>query len=313
MASPLALGLVGAFLVLVMVGYALYGIIRVTSANRLFNNAVQDMEEGDYRTAIQRFDEFLSSNPQDVRAGKARVHRAVANVRQYTSTTGPSWSLALEAERVMLDSVAKEESYRDSSGELADLVLKTGEAIADRARVTADRISLKEAESAVTLHARVAGGAAKSLLERSQLPAKLQSARAAVLKAEVRSRALAAMDAALKAGSSHDVYAARDALVGGYTDQAADRELLARMDRANDLIKKAVTFDSSQRPSETEPYTEPLGPPTTLVLRNAEAAPAKPEGPLAFALADGSVYAVDGLTGAPLWQSPVGLSSPFPP
>lgn len=313
MASPLAIGLVGAFLGLVLVGYVLFGIIRVTAANRLFNTAVQDMEEGDYRTAIQRFDEFSSSNPQDVRAGKARVHRAMANVRQYTSTAGPSWSLALEAERMMLDSVAKEETYRDSSSELAELVLRTGEAIADRARTTADRTSLKEAESAVTLHARVAGAAAKSFLEKSQLPAKLQSARAAVLKAEVRSRALAAMDAALKAGSSHDVYAARDALVAGYGDQAADRELLARMDRANELIKKAVTFDSSQRPSETEPYTEPLGPPTTLVLRNADAARATPEGPLAFALADGSVYAVDGLTGAPLWQSPLGLSSPFPP
>ena len=78
---------------------------------------------------------------------------------------------------------------------------------------SADARTLAEAESAVALHARVAGKAAGAFLARSRVPGKLAEARAAVRKAAIRAAALAAMDAALKAGSSAGVYAARDALV----------------------------------------------------------------------------------------------------
>ena len=267
MSSPVVFGLAAALAVLILVGVALYGIIAQTAADRLFDTAVGDLEDGDYRTSIRNFDRFLKENPRDPRAGKARVHRAMANVRQYTTPAGASWSLALEAERAMLDSVSGEEAYRDSSTELDELVLKTGEQLADRARVSADAAALANAESAVALHNKVAGKGAEALLKRSRLPEKLVAARAAVRKERTRRDRLAAMDAALKGGSSTGVYAARDALVAEYADQAEDRELLARMTAANELIRKAVTVDPSGRPAETEPRTEPLGPPTTLVVR----------------------------------------------
>src|SRR5437899_3602926 len=116
----------------------------------------------------------------------------------------------------MVESVSSLPEYRDSSTELAEQVIRTGEALADRARISADAKALADAESTVALHEQVAGKAAETLRKHSQLPAKLSAARAAVLKSQVRARALAAMDAALKAGSSSGVYAARDALVASY-------------------------------------------------------------------------------------------------
>ncbi len=135
----------------------------------------------------------------------------MANVRQFTSATGASWSNALEAERAMVDSVGQEAAYRDASPDLDELVLKTGEALADRAKATGDARALAEAESAAALHARIAGPSAGALLGKSRLPAKLAEARAAVRKAAVRARALAAMDEAIGKGSSSAAYAARDA------------------------------------------------------------------------------------------------------
>lgn len=314
--SPLAVGLAGAFLSLLLVGGVLYGVIVATSATRLYNKALQNLEDGDYRNAISRFDEFLKANPDDKRAGQARVHRAMANVRQYTTGAGASWSLALEAEIAMLDSVSEEPTYRDAAPELAEQVIKTGENLADRARASADPRVLVEAESTVRLHARVAGQSAETFYRRSRLPTKLETARAAVRKAAVRVKAIAAMDGALKGGSSAGVYASRDTLVEQYSDLAEDRDVLARMNGANDLIRKAVTFDPSRRPAETEPRAEPFGPPTTLVLRGSESgapAPAAARGPVVYALADGFAFAVEGSTGAPLWQTAVGLTSPFPP
>ncbi|MFO0909620.1 MAG: PQQ-binding-like beta-propeller repeat protein [Isosphaeraceae bacterium] len=316
LSSPLVFALIGAFALLLVVGIALYGIIVRTAATRLYNQAVENLEDGDYRNAMRRFDEFLSSNPDDIRAGQARVHRAMAEVRQYTSGAGASWELALEAERAMFDQVGKEATFRDSSTELAEQILKTGENLADRARSAADPKLLGAAESTVELHARVAGPTAETFLKRSRLPAKLDAARAAVVKAGIRTRALAAMSQALQAGSASGVYAARDGLVAAYADLANDRELLSRMNAANDLIRKAVTVDPSTFPAETEPHEELLGPPTTLILRSPPEAPASPNATAVasvFAMADGMAYGVDGTTGEPVWQRPVGLSAAFPP
>ncbi len=311
--SPLVLGLAITFAVLVLVGFGLYGIIVRTAATRLFDQAVANLDDGDYRNALRRFEEFIKANPKDRRANQARVHQAMANVRQYTAAAGGSWTMALEAENAMVESVGALPEYRDSSAELEEIVIRTGEALADRARTTADPKALGEAESVVALHAKVAGQAAPALLKKSHLPEKLTAARAAVTKEAIRHQRLAAMDAALKSGSSQDVYAARDALVAAYPDQAANRELVAKMTAANELVKKAVTVDPSGRPAATEPHNEPLGPATSLVLRSNPTAKAAAQGTLVFALADGMAVALDGATGAPVWQVPVGLASPFAP
>ena len=54
----------------------------------------------------------------------------------------------------------------------------------------ADPDSLSQAQSAVSLHARVAGQAAPSLIERSKIPEKLEKARAAIQKSRDRAVAL---------------------------------------------------------------------------------------------------------------------------
>ncbi len=60
-------GLAIALVALVLIGFALYGIIVRTSATRLFDSAVASLEDGDYRTSLRRFDEFIKANPEDKR------------------------------------------------------------------------------------------------------------------------------------------------------------------------------------------------------------------------------------------------------
>ena len=313
LSSPLVVGLVVTLVILVVLGVSLRRIIAETVATRLYHRAIESVDDGDYPTAIRLFGELLASNPHDERASKARVLRALANVRQFASPPGTSWSNALEAEREMVRTMSGEPAYRDTSIDLAELVLKTGEGLAERARATADAKVLAEAESAVSLFAHVAGNASGPMLARSKLSSKLDEARAAVRKHASRARALAAMDAALRAGSSAAVYTARDALIHQYADLADDRELIDRMTRANDLVRRAVTFDATRRPAETAPHAEPLGPPVSLVLRGPSSATPSAPGPIVHALAEGFAYGLDGASGAPLWHIPVGLSSPFPP
>ncbi len=123
------------------------------------------------------------------------------------------------------------------------------------------------------------------------------------------------MDRALAEKSANRVYDTRDRLVAQYADLAHDQELIARMTAANELIRHAVVVDSNRRPAAHQPRPDPLGPATSLVWRSSlTPAPARavPEA-IVFALADGFAYALDGSSGAPLWQVPLGLSSSFVP
>ena len=312
--SPMVRGLAVAFLLLVVFSVVLYRGITRTLASRLYSVAVDDMEKGDFLNAIQDFGRFIAANPEDVRTPKARVFRALARVRQHTGKVGASWGTALTEAQAMVDEVGQTPEYRDANMDLAEDIRKAAEGLADRSASLADPATLAQAEAAVGLHARVAGQAAGSLIGRSKIPEKLEKARAAILKSQVRASSLAAMDAALRANRPADAYAARDALTRRYHDLAADKEVVARLVKANDLIRQAVTFDPSARPGETEPHPDPLGPPTSLALRlDPTRKPTEPRGPVAYAMADGLAVGIDAATGAPLWQVPVGPASPFPP
>jgi len=188
--SPLVVGLVLSLGLLVLLGFGLRSIIIKTLANQRYNRAVEVLQDGDYRTAIRDFENFLTSHAEDPRAGKARVFRALANVRQYISVSGGTWSTALEAAREMYEKVGADPEFRDERVDLAELVIRIGEGLADRARHSADAKALEEAESTVSLHAQIAGEPAPAFLKRSLLPGLLEDARAAVRKSEIRARAL---------------------------------------------------------------------------------------------------------------------------
>ncbi len=77
LSSPLVAGLVLALGLLLLLGLGLRSIMVKTLADQRYNRAVEVMEDGDYRTAIRDFDSFLTGHPEDPRAGKARVLRAL--------------------------------------------------------------------------------------------------------------------------------------------------------------------------------------------------------------------------------------------
>ncbi len=296
-------------------GFWLRSVINANAATRTFDRAVQNFDDGDYRTAMRDFDSFLTANPTDRRAGKAKVLRAFANVRQYVTAEGGTWSSALEATNEMVEKVGQLPEFRDEKTSLAELIRKIGEGLADRARQGADAKSLAEAETTVPLHAKVAGESAVAFLNASRLPAKLTEARAAVKKSQVRAQALGAMDQAMKESAASRVYDARDALLLQYADLAQDKELIARMTAANDLIRKAVTVENTRRASERSERPDPLGPPTCLVLRSQiDSLEAPPAEDIVYALSDGYGFALHGLTGRPCgsgrwgWRRPLRLS-----
>ncbi len=148
--------------------------------------------------------------------------RSLANVRQYISPNGSTWTSALEAARSMYEEFGRgdtgpPEAFGDERSELGDLVLRIGEGLADRARGT-DRPARRWPRPSRPCRCMPRSPASRrqALLARSRLPSKLADARAAVKKSQVRTASLAAMDQALADGSASRVYQARDDLVEQY-------------------------------------------------------------------------------------------------
>ena len=314
--SPLVLGLAVLLGFLTLLGFFLWNIVTKNRADRQFLTANSAFDERDYRTAIKGFDEFLETNPGDLRVSQARVRRALANVRQFTGSNG-QWTTAIEAAEQMLTKVKDERAYSDHKMDLAAEVLKATEGLADIAKSKADASVLEETESARKLHTAISGPAAKTLQDKAKLADRIAAAAAAVEKARTRRDDLAKMGEAIKGGKPDDVFAIRDALVQLYPDFREDKELVAQLDAACDLVSKQVKFDATTRPAETEPHPDPLGPPVSLVLRQippgATAEKPTADGPLVYAVAQGYLYAVDGSNGAPLWHRAVGMTTPFAP
>ena len=278
-------------------------------ANQGYNRAVELLQDGDYRTAIRDFDSFLASYPEDRRAGKARVLRALANVRQYVSVSGGTWSTALDAAARCSRTWRASPSSATSAVDLAELVIRIGEGLADRARHAADEKALREAESAVPLHAAIAGEPAPAFLKRSRLPGLLDEARAAVLEgAGSGPRRPGGMDLAIGErlgrrrlqGPRRAHRAVRRPGPGPRADQ--------RMTQANDLVRRAVKVESTPRAAAaTRGRTHSARPRAWCCGRPRRRRP--PTGRLdRYALADGLAYGLDPATGAPLWQRPVGLA-----
>ncbi|WP_220487822.1 outer membrane protein assembly factor BamB family protein [Tautonia rosea] len=312
LSSPVVLILVLTLVILVSLGFGLFGIIREMAADRAFAKARESFENAEYRNAIERFDLYVENYPRHAHVSEARVLSALSEVRQFTTGSNPAWANALAAAESMYQNLREEPAYPNVKADLAGAVLDVTNGLLDRAQRLADAQALHLAENAVALHDRIGGSAAMLARERTKVPTRLEEARASVLKAKARETALASMDAALGAGDPDATYSARDTLVTQYSDLADDPEVISRLRSANELIRSRISVDLTRVSASDDPRPDPLGPPTSLVLRSSME-PAGKSPSLVYALADGFAYALDAANGAPIWHVAVGLDCPFPP
>jgi outer membrane protein assembly factor BamB len=313
--SPLVLGLALGLVLMILIGFGLWSVISERAANNSYQIAADMMQSRDYRGAITAWDDFLKGYATDPRASKAFVQRALAKVKQFSDVQAPNWTETVKAAREMVQELESEPAFADTREELAALVLRSAEELADLAAASADEKILGESQATLTLHDKLAGEKAVAIRGESALPKKLEAARAAVRKREAREKSIAGMGEAIAGKSSATVYALRDSLIAAYPDFATDRQVIEKLKEANELVRAEVKFDGARRAASTAAEPDPLRPPLTLIEREPKTASpvSTSTSTPVYAMAEGFLYALEGGTGRPLWHMAVGLGSPFIP
>lgn len=309
--SPLFLGLLCSVAVLSLIGLGLFLVVRRSGAQRQFDAAMVELNEGKYAHAIVRFEQFVDDYPKSEWTDQARVWREFANVRKFSESAEPAWSNTLAATKSMLDAVGDVPYFLERIGEAGDLLVRTAEGLANNARDAKDAKALGESIEALAVLDRSIPDEHKSAAKVEQVQALIVSARLAIQKDETLRETLGQMDAAIAAKSPLDVYRLHRDLYQRYRDLADDAGCRNRRLLARGLEKEAVVYErlEAQAVAQPDDFTRPV---RAMVTRTATGE-ARALGRIAPVLVGDVLYGLEAGTGEVRWRRPVGFAPAFAP
>ncbi|QDT91836.1 outer membrane protein assembly factor BamB family protein [Gimesia algae] len=311
--SPFVLSLAGGSLLLVLVALTFWFIIGRDTAKRHFDAAVQEMEAGKYSQAIQLFEHFLENYSKSDYADEARIMLSESLVEKEISGSTPAWNAGLEATNQFI------KKHRDDSDfkALYPTLVDYGKRIALGAVKTASRTKERDLLT-------VSGNAEKILTRYSppdtpptetlaKIKAGYEKAEAEILRKEVFDVAVNQIEESIKQKNTLEALKQRRHLLDRYTYYKDDRKMMTVLKQILELEKSLVQSSNEAVPAVTEDYPEPFPQAVTLSLHTRSRSNEVSDGRNVFALANGSCFGIDSITGDPIWRRPTGLDAPFAP
>lgn len=311
--SPLVLGFGGLSLILLLAAGTFWLLIDREAANRLYTAAVADREAGRYAQAISGFDQFLIEFPTDERSRDARFALGLTRIERYAGGASPDFEQALAAFDEFVRGHRDLDGFDEQRDSLRRLAQQMTSGAAAAAIRTGDRKSLNAAEQARQLFDRYAPQGSELGDVRRALTNELASATAAVRKQEYFERAAATIDAAIEESDFTTAFATRADLLTRYPELAGDRRVRSLLDKslkAEQALVQPVEPAATPRPPDEAAGNMPV---LTLVGHSQARAGEVSDGRLVFAVARGSLFGLDAVTGRPRWRAAIGLDTPFFP
>ncbi len=143
--SKLILYGAGGLVVLLLVGFFLFGSLFRRSADAMFAEADGAYQKALYSEAILAYTEFVDAFPSDTNAQTARIRRALARIRLLVDAKS-DWEKSLATAETELKAVAGEPNFFEgANAELANLLPEIAAGLAKEAW---DKTSIKHAEQA---------------------------------------------------------------------------------------------------------------------------------------------------------------------
>lgn len=308
--SPVIVGFVVGLVVLIVAISLLYELLQQRREANEFDAAIVEMGEGQYPKAVARLDKLITEFPKGTFSERAQVWRGIAEVKQHSEGSVPSWPSALEGLKKLVADNKHLAFYKQQSKEIADLMARTALGLATQAKTSADKETLTQSSAALKL--------LEDNFDRDHRPeskveetlAIQEQARREIEKSLIRKDALKKLDNALAAKTPMSIYREHRALYQRYPDLKQQAEFASRRDKAREMERDLVEFKPAKAPERSTPQS--VAPAWTLVRREAVPSASKSGQLLVVGVAD-SIYALDGGNGEVLWRRPVGLETAFRP
>lgn len=305
--SPLLLIGGGSLLALIIAGIVLASRISGASAEDTLKAAEEDYQNGSYTQAVHKFDKYLTENPKHKGVSAARVHRGLAYMRQMTEGGG-DWTKALAASQETLETISSEKEFPQARAELAALLPKIAEGLAEQARKRPDQVLVDKAGEAMALVEKYVPKSQRPGEQLKTVENSLELTRRQLGRAAALAKALAGIEAAVAANEPAKAYEVRKELVRLHPDLGQDNALEEAIRAVSQAERKHVSMVTEARNGVTEEAASPILATTTLVSRR-QGEVAEAAGRMVFALAEGSAYGIEAANGRVAWRRHVGYDS----
>lgn len=311
--SPLVLSLTGGAVLLVLTALTFWFIIGRDTAKRHYDAAVQEMDAGKYAQAIQLFEHFLENYNKSDYADEARILLSKSFVEKEISGSTPAWNAGLEATNKFI------KKHRDDANfkELYPILVDYGQRIALGAVETASRTKERElltvsqnAESILTRYSPQDAPPTEALVK---IKAGYEKAEAEILRKEVFDVAVKEIEEAIQQKNTLQAIERRRHLLDRYPYYKNDRKMATVLTQILEVEKSLIQASKEPVTASTAEYPATFPQAVTLALHTRSRSNEVSDGRNVFALANGSCFGIDSITGDPIWRRPIGLDAPFAP
>lgn len=311
--SPLVLGLGAAGLALLLAAAVFWFLLSRETAERMYDRAVAEMNDGKYVQAIQSFEQFLTQHPRNKLAPQARIGVGKTRIESTLSGSTPNWEEALNQLREFI------QQHRDDSDftELQGVIRRYSERIALGAAATAENTANRDllalSDEARQLMVRHSPLDEPPVEAEKRIQAAYNKALDAIRKHEAYLETVSGIESAIQQKQPIRALALRHTFLTRYRDLANRPELMAGLQNALTAARQSVTRNELNRAAETAERPRPLPPPLSLVFHSRVRTEENSVGRVVLAVAKDCLYGVDTVTGDPLWRRVIGTDSPFFP
>ncbi len=245
----------GALLVLCILGVFLWFALVGQSGDDAFEDAEKAYMQGSYTQSIEMFGKFIDSYPKHEKVGIAKVHRGLAQMRNAVEGSS-NWIRSLNEVKTALSQITSVNEFpNEAPSELASLLPKIAENLANEAFANADAEKLAAAKESMTLLDKHVPESKRPKTLTANLNALISQAEDKLKCEDDLKACLEAMDKKIAEKDSVGAYKLRDDCLKIHPLLRTDKRVLDETLKVSAIESQSVAFVEKDVPAVTTDST----------------------------------------------------------
>lgn len=311
--SPLVLGLTGGGLALLLVTGIFWFLIAREQSNKLYDQAVSEMNSGQFSQSIATFTKFIQLYPNHGLRRQADRGLGKALISKEISGATPAWKRGLERLNELIKTHRNESDFGDLHSSLFQFAEQISLGAAKTSESTRDPELLVVSKDAQDLLERYADPSAPPTGTVNRINEQRSKARAAIEKQKTFDLAMTSVDAAIAEKKPMLALSERLKLVRSFPEFLSAKRVKDALQKALDLERSVVATEETERPAETTDDPPIVPEPIVGLLHSRSRTDDSSQGQVVFVTAKDLCYAIDPATGELVWRRVIGPRPPFFP